>query len=59
MTEADLIAALEAKGLTDIGVRETRLGVRVTYQRRDGERGAHAVDAPLAMSRAAIAENAS
>ncbi len=56
MNEAELIAALEAKGLSDIKIMAVRTGIRAIYQRRDGERGAHAVDAPPAMARAAIAK---
>ena len=59
MTEHDMITALEAKGLSDIAVQVMPHQTRVTYQRRDGERGAHAIVAPLPMARAAIAKYAS
>jgi len=59
MTEHDMIAALEAKGLSDIAIKTTRMGTRATYQRRDGERGAHAAEAPVPMARRMIAEFAS
>ncbi len=43
MTEADLIARLEAKGFTEITVTETKDQVRAMYRRRDGEWCASAV----------------
>ena len=58
MTEAQLVSALKAKGLSDIAVELTEATTRVTYQRRNGERGADAVFASGADAMANLAKYA-